>query len=88
MRARTTSRVLRALIIPVGAIVGMFVAPGILLPSPDELRRARQMVDGTGYASAAILGLFAGALVGYVARTVLGRTVGHADRDGHVDPAA
>ena len=88
MRAPTTSRVLRALIIPIGAIVGMVAAPALLMPSPDDLRRAGQMVDGTGYGSAGILGLFGGELVGYIVRTILDRTVSRSDRDGDVDRAA
>lgn len=88
MRVPTTSRVLRALIIPIGAFVGMLAAPVLFMPSPHDLRRAGQMVDGTGYGSAGILGLFGGALVGYIVRTVLDRTVSRSDRDGNVDRAA
>lgn len=83
-----TFRVLRALIIPIGAIVGLLAAPALLMPSPGDLRRAGQMVDGTGYGSAGIFGLLAGALVGLIVRTVLDRTVGRSDRDGHDDRAA
>jgi hypothetical protein len=88
MRVRTTSRVLRALIIPIGAIVGLLAAPALLMPSPDDVRHAGQVVDGTGYGSAGIFGLFAGAVVGYVVRTVLDYTIWRAATDGHVDPAA
>lgn len=74
--------------IPIGAIVGMLAAAALLMPSPDDLRRAGEVVGGTGYGSAGIFGLFGGALAGYIVRTVLDRTVWRSDRDGDVDRAA
>lgn len=89
MRAVATARIMRALIIPTGAIVGLFASPALLMPSPEELRRAGQIVDGTGYGSAGIFGLFAGALVGYIVRTLLDHTLWRSPQeDDDVDPAA
>jgi hypothetical protein len=42
-----------------------------MMPSANELRRAGELVPGTGYGSTALLGLFLGALAGYIIRTVL-----------------
>lgn len=71
MRASSTLKVLRSLIIPIATITGVVVTPALVGPSADELRRARTPVDGTGYGSAALLGIFLGALGGYILRAVL-----------------
>jgi hypothetical protein len=58
------------MLLPTGAIAGAILTPQVFMPDPAELRRAGEMVDGTGYGSAAILGLFLGLLVAYVIRGV------------------
>jgi len=88
MRGAAASRPIRAVIIPIGAIVGLFATPTLLMPSPDELRGAGQIVDGTGYGSAGILGLVVGALFGYIVRTVLDHTVWRSAQENDVHPAA
>jgi hypothetical protein len=65
-----TWKFLRWMLLPTGAIAGAILTPLALMPDPAELRRAGEMVDGTGYGSAAILGLFLGLLVAYVIRSV------------------
>ena len=86
MRAPATSRIIRALIVPIGAVPGLF-ASQLLMPSAEELRRAGQIVDGTGYGSAGILGLFGGAFVGYIVRTILDHKVWRSAKDHGVDRA-
>ena len=61
---------LRWMLLPAGAIGGAVLTPLVLMPDPAELRRAGEIVDGTGYGSAALLGLFLGLLVAYVLRSV------------------
>jgi hypothetical protein len=62
---------LRWTLLPTGAIAGFVLAPIVLMPDAAKLRRAGEMVDGTGYGSAAILGLFLGLLVAYVLRSAV-----------------
>jgi hypothetical protein len=81
-------KVLRPLIIPTATIAGFFGTPALMMPSANELRRTGVFVDGTGYASAAFLGLFLGALVGYVIRTVLDRSIWWAPDNDDRDRAA
>ena len=88
MRGAAASKIIRAMIIPIGAIVGMFATPALLMPSPHELRRAGQIVDGTGYGSAGIFGIVAGAVVGFIVRTVLDHTVWQRAEKKDVYPAA
>ena len=62
-------KVLRRVLLPTGAIVGAMLTPSLFMPDPAELRRAGEMVDGTGYGSATILGVFVGLIVAYVLRS-------------------
>ena len=62
---------LRWMVLPAGAIAGAVLTPAVMMPDPVELRRAGEIVDGTGYGSAAILGLFLGLLVAYVVRSAV-----------------
>ena len=88
MPARSPSKVLRALIIPIGSVVGGFAAPALLMPSADELLRHGQFVDGTGYGSARIFGLIGGALVAYIIRTILDHTLWWSPKDADGDRSA
>jgi len=87
MRARTTSRVLRALIIPIGAIVGMLAAPALLMPSPDDLRPLVKWSTGPVMAPRAFL-------VSLPVRSTatlfdpLDHKLWRADTERDVDPAA
>ena len=63
-------KALRWVLLPMGAIAGAILTPLVFMPDPAELRRAGEMVDGTGYGSAAMLGLVLGLLVAYVIRSV------------------
>jgi len=62
-------KIVRWVLLPTGAIAGAVVTPLVLMPDPAEVRRAGEMVDGTGYGSAAIVGAFLGLLVAYVLRS-------------------
>ena len=64
-------KVFRRVLLPIGAVAGALLTPLLLMPDPAELRRAGKMVDGTGYGSAAILGVFLGLLVAYVLRSAV-----------------
>jgi H+/gluconate symporter-like permease len=64
-------KIFRALIIPIATLAGAVVTPVLVMPFTVQIRRAGDIVDGTGYGSAAVIGLFLGALVGYVIRTAL-----------------
>jgi hypothetical protein len=78
-------KVLRPFVIPIAMVVGFIITPAMLVPSADELRRRGGMVDGTGYGSAALLGLLLGAIAGYVIPTILDYSIWwapeNADRD-------
>lgn len=79
------SRILRALIIPIAAVVGMFASPALIMSANNDLLRRGELVDGTGYGSAGILGLIGGALVGYIIRTILDHTLWWSPEDSHDD---
>ena len=88
MQLSSTSRLLRALIIPAGVLLGLFAAPALMLPSATERLRAGKFVDGTGYGFAGIFGLLAGMLVGYIVRTALDHSLWWSRRDDADDRAA
>lgn len=75
----------RALIIPIATLAGAVVAPVVVMPSTVEIRRAGDFVDGTGYGSATVIGLFLGALVGYIVRTVLDYSIWSASKNDDRD---
>jgi len=59
-----------------------------MMPSAADLRRAGQFVDGTGYASAAFVGLFLGALGGFIVRSVLDHSIWRPKEKDDRDQAA
>ena len=75
-------KLLRWILLPTGAIAGSILTPIVLMPDPAELRRAGEMVDGTGYGSAAVLGLFLGLVAAYVLRSAVDFVL---DRDDVVE---
>jgi hypothetical protein len=59
-----------------------------MIPCPSDLRRAGELVDGTGYASAAFVGVFLGALGGYIVRSVLDHSIWRAKENDDRDQPA
>ena len=80
-------KILRWMLLPAGAVGGAVLAPPVLMPDPAELRRAGAVVDGTGYGSAALLGLLLGLIGAYVLRSAVDFVLERDDTRTHHDQA-
>jgi H+/gluconate symporter-like permease len=88
MTVSSSMKFLRVLIIPIATLAGAIATPALIMPSAGQIRSVGGLVDGTGYGSAAVLGLFLGALVGYIIRTILDHSIWlPAKNDDHNRPA-
>jgi hypothetical protein len=87
MPTSSSSKVFRAVLLPLGAVVGAFAAPALFMPDADELLRAGKFVDGTGYGSAGLSGLIGGAVIAYIVRTILDRTIWYLPKGDSTDRA-